>query len=394
MRSTQVRLREPHNSRVARTVGTASRCGIPLLLLLSGHLFSGDEGFSWAAEAARTTISIDQVVTGMRTLSNAFAPPHTFRLAYRQEVDSHRPDGSLSRSHWTEADYARKRGMIRVQVRQSAPSQPGEVISFTVFWKDGICAERRRDGLTLMGFLAGQAMGYFFYTDALFIDAYHELDWGNAQRRKEAGGRTPSEAMVVALPRMIEANRDKYRLLPVSEVVDGSPCHVLEWPGRDRVWVDPTHGFLMRKRQFFDAGTLLAEWSNSDLRKCENGIWLPTNLLETNRLGTGAPKEHQGKLRSTKRTTLQSIDFADLPDTFFDVEVPKEETIIVNDSVRKITYFKHPEGSDPVGNAIQDAGGVSPRGWRNYLIPVLLVHGIACGLLGIWWLSRCLKRGS
>lgn len=380
---------------VASRLCVAACCGLVIVSAIQRLAWPQEPNPPKPADALKATLSLDQVISGMHTLHDAFGPSKSFRLAYRQDVVSFDHRGQPQPTYWTEADYARKQDMIRSDIQQVVPARPDGVSDMKIYWKDGVCAERRGNGLGITGFLTGQAHNYFFYTDALFVDVYRQLEWGSPQRLKEHDGLTLSECMFFLLPRMIEDNREEYQLLPDLEEVDGSLCHVVHWPGRDKIWVDPEHSFLVRKRQFLDGGLVLSEWANGDLTQCENGIWLPKEQTETHYYGPGAPEDRQGTVNKSKRTTLQSVSFAELPDEFFDIEIPDDQRIVVNDSVRGMAYQKHPKGTDAAEQVLEDVGGLPP--WTRTRESETrtrwaLSNGIILGIVGIWWLSRGLRR--
>ena len=64
------------------------------------------------------------------------------------------------------------------------------------------------------------------------------------------------------------------------EEVDEKPCHVLEWPEKDILYVDTEQGFNVRRRTLLQAsGSMLGEFKASRFREYVCGIWLPERQI-------------------------------------------------------------------------------------------------------------------
>ena len=74
--------------------------------------------------------------------------------------------------------------------------------------------------------------------------------------------------------------RPHYGVSRLQEVMDGAWCHVVEYPGRDRIWLDPAAGFAMRQRMCFsgDPPRLKQIIRARDFHEVEAGVWLPFSL--------------------------------------------------------------------------------------------------------------------
>ncbi|HVC93382.1 MAG TPA: hypothetical protein VND64_06805 [Pirellulales bacterium] len=76
---------------------------------------------------------------------------------------------------------------------------------------------------------------------------------------------------------------DGIRVLPLQERIAGRPCHVVELPACDRLWIDGARGTLVR-REFLsggDAPRLIAQYELSEYRMEGKGAWLPHRLRRT-----------------------------------------------------------------------------------------------------------------
>lgn len=77
--------------------------------------------------------------------------------------------------------------------------------------------------------------------------------------------------------------RYSYRVLPSLELVEGRLCCVVERPGKDKVWLDPKWGFVVRKRWWLgrpEAGKSPAvyEYELTNFREFEPGLRLPRRV--------------------------------------------------------------------------------------------------------------------
>jgi hypothetical protein len=61
------------------------------------------------------------------------------------------------------------------------------------------------------------------------------------------------------------------------EEVDGRWCHILEYPGKDRLWLDVERGCILLKRETRSAvgGPLACRFQLGGYREVQPGIWLP-----------------------------------------------------------------------------------------------------------------------
>jgi hypothetical protein len=78
-----------------------------------------------------------------------------------------------------------------------------------------------------------------------------------------------------------------YSLLADTAEVDGHPCHVVESPGVDRLWLDPALGYAIRKREIYDGtGGVRHRTSVKAFQQCDvigkdnerASIWMPIRI--------------------------------------------------------------------------------------------------------------------
>lgn len=75
-----------------------------------------------------------------------------------------------------------------------------------------------------------------------------------------------------------DGHRSGFVVHPNLEQVGTAWCHVVEFPGRLKVWIDPEHGFCQRRKEVYNGGDEpIASYSFSDFREVASGVWLPWN---------------------------------------------------------------------------------------------------------------------
>jgi hypothetical protein len=87
---------------------------------------------------------------------------------------------------------------------------------------------------------------------------------------------------------------EKYRVQPEQELVGESWCHILEYPGRDKLWLDCDRGCAILVREMYgpNPGQLFQRIEASGHREVQPGIWVPArfrNMVP----GVRDPKDNQ-----------------------------------------------------------------------------------------------------
>jgi hypothetical protein len=83
--------------------------------------------------------------------------------------------------------------------------------------------------------------------------------------------------------------RESFVLRPTQEFERGHACHVLDAPGRQRLWVDAAKGVVLR-RECFAEGSKFPDmtYDYSDYQEAAPGLWLPHGLKRTQCLPASA----------------------------------------------------------------------------------------------------------
>lgn len=348
-------------------------------------------GVSSAGEQPKDVdTELDAVIEGLILRESFFHPSRSFRVAFEEEREEFDNNGRRLWFSALKVDHAKRGSMLYADIAQTLPSKDNEIVAMTIYWKDGVSTERRRDGLNITGHLIGQAVGYYSYTDNLFIDIYKELDWGTPARRADHNNLTPSDLQILSIPRMVVDNRIKYRVIG-NEEVEGAKCLILEWPNRDKLWLDINYSYVPRRRVVYNEGLVFCDVQMSDFKEFEEGLWLPERIERLDYFGQGAPIELRGEVKRKTHISLKSFSSALLPDSFFEVPIDPKESLVVNDAIRREVYLKHPEGRSPLSAALNDANrkGVSTQSRTSNL---LLINGIGISAVVFAVLLRRLLR--
>src|SRR5439155_388366 len=91
----------------------------------------------------------------------------------------------------------------------------------------------------------------------------------------------------------------KYVVNPLQELVQERWCHILEYPGHDRLWVDCDHGCAILAREVFDPDKqiVVQRIESRAFQEVQPGIWMP---FEFRNLVFDSAKSGQQKGKSVK----------------------------------------------------------------------------------------------
>ncbi|MDO5553723.1 MAG: hypothetical protein Q4G68_08170 [Planctomycetia bacterium] len=180
---------------------------------------------------------------------------------------------------------------------------------------------------------------------------------------------------------MAEAVADgRYVVKDEMDVVGDTPCVVMEWPERDKVWLDPERGFALLKRVVYDEKTgqilYVAHYENHS--ELKNRIFLPGQIsVDYYADSSIEPQKNWGKIAKTVMYNISVFDsdHEGMPEVF-----PPPGTRVV-DGVRKIEYTITEEYADPFAGPT----GQGIKRNRHLLIrAALVVAGSVLILLGAW----------
>lgn len=158
------------------------------------------------------------------------------------------------------------------------------------------------------------------------------------------------------LPTLLKRTRDRYKVLPKLEIVDGYPCHVLS-RGDDSLWVDDRHGFAVRRRIRFqrtkvaDPGCLSYVMYSKDIRKMDDGVWWPMQCTMVSYTTQEEPPTRRGKVHMILNVRVNELKINNVPDSLFEYQFPPG--LLVRDEVAGKTYYM-PQGIELLDKAIAE----------------------------------------
>lgn len=320
-----------------------------LVLLLALLTFSaGDRG----KPRVSNPVTVEQVAAGLTQFARRVLETDSF-LVESEIVSSEDFERSKYGKH---ADgfhmrVARRGGTWYTWLERSQLPLHNQYDRTWVF-RDGVAAALFGQNLIIGREPDGYMYFWWLYTTNLFLNIYQYLP-------ESARNHKAQEFKIPFLPESLERDAARYRITSQTEDIDGASCILVERAGVDRIWVDPSLGFVVRKRELFfgpdfPAQTLDRITYNRDFVEAKPGLWLPkTQVIDYFPNPKYEKQEIWGKL--TCRTTMISsrIEFDRLGDDFFAIEVPKGTN--VNDLVRGKLYVAEDEADEPFAGAIHFA---------------------------------------
>ena len=264
------------------------------------------------------TLGIDDIIRGIEANQKAWQSQTSWMVRYsnmRERVQP--PPGKMVEFPDVELVNARKGPALYIFVCQPHVDTPDQKRERRMLWKDKHYTEGSGPIAYKQDEPAPQIFSYYWYPFGLFRDLLSDTI------------PTPEEAfsdpeLSLVLPRCLQVNKGEYIVRKDLEEIDGGQCHVLERKGKDIIWIDAKRGFNVRRRTGIQpSGNILFEFKATGWVEKSKGIWLPRRQLSVAFNFDADPKEDRGKVRFVMTNTLLEARFNDLPDSFFEVPLPK-----------------------------------------------------------------------
>ncbi len=345
--------------------------------------------------------TLDQIVEGLERVEKLFFENSSLLLRYERtstkDVTPTAFSGGFLLCEWTLAFKGDKWFADR---RFTQPSRTKEL------WipaepKTQIIKDRTSLEWTKYGDLAvieqfdmgGNIYSGLFYTRNMSLDAPRHIVKSNGGDLAAIRKRCADDADLPFLPQFLQENKSKYRVLAAPEDIEGALCWVAEWPGMDKIWVDPQRGFAITRREFAwgPGKPLKYAHRNHDFREVKPGLWLPFRQGEDRYASVVAEKESLwGKVAATNEYTLLAAEFDNVPDSQFEVKLPPGTRVI--DMVRDFRYAVSGTGdTDPFTAEIEEARrerqGLEPTGSRKRWI-IAAANLVLLAVVGLGWFYR------
>ncbi len=354
------------------------------------------------SRAEQATLNVDDIVRGMQKLVDTWMGQKNWMVRYKHTRDVRDcPPGARAPYPPNEITNARKGGWFFLKEKHELLSNGpdrrpnGHVREAWYSWNGTISVERDMNHFDILPELSARSYQVFLYPGWLCLDLLTDMRVRSEYLKTVFNGESVSAGQWESLPRSVIAHRAEFCVRPQLETIDGAPCHVLERPGKDIIWIDSARGFTCRRRIYFQSpGSVLFQVDNSDYVEKAPDIWIPGRQVVLTYNLDDVPAPYRGKVEVVQMNILLESRFNDLPDSFFDVPVPERAT--VSDYIRGVTYEKQPEGIDPWASTISrgriDVATRSPRP-RNWL-ELSMFAGIGLGLILLLYQFRFLRAGS
>jgi hypothetical protein len=183
---------------------------------------------------------------------------------------------------------------------------------------------------------------------------------------------------------------DEYsEVRPAQEQFDGHWCHVLERPGRDRIWIDVERNGTVMAREWCSPqnGAVMQRFEMGDHREFLSGVWLPGWIRNIQYDYRSQRKSEQRRKLKDARLDIIETKVNGLDESFFDFRPPAGAVRIAKGSRPKQT---HPGGLDHLDDLVSWCRANAPReklppqqpsNGRFFGIPVFL------GIVGLWWVQ-------
>jgi hypothetical protein len=346
-----------------------------------------------AAKPAKFTVN--QIIAGMKSSVARCNDGSGWVLRYSQRLDSKNPLPDEYSGIYPDSEIinAQKGDWWYVHEKQEQPfkrDEPDAIVQSWSCWKNGISVERIANNVWILPEPSVHSRQTFSYTHDLFVNVPAPSKAAPPLRQIfGSGGDWQPEWRW--LPEALEERQHEFKVRPLLEEVDGAPCHVLEWPDHDIIWVDCSRGYVLCRRTYYQSpGSPLLEAENSGLREVNPGLWLPSKEVTTIYNRDTDPKTFAGKVKLVETNTLLDFRFENVPDSLFDV--PRIRQGKVTDYVRGITYVKYPPDVDPFEEALRRTPVERSNQSAAIRIPWLeMALLFAIGLNGVILLVRLIR---
>jgi hypothetical protein len=282
-----------------------------------------------APKPGPVTLSLDNIIEGLEKNQEIWRAQKNWMVRYtnsRERIDP--PPGTYASYGDNQVINARKGAWAFLSENQATgggADLPSGRQTWAL-WKEKQYTERNQLNVTIRD--GDPGAGNLFFNVWLYPMGLCRDSLSDTFSIPEEAYREP-EGLWTELPRCLKSYRAHYRVRHQTEDVDGFPCHVVEWAGKDVVWIDPRHGFNFRRRRGFQpSGNLLYEVKASYFKEKTPGIWLPERQISLTYNMDRDPKSYHGRVAYIMINALQEARFNDVPDGVFEVPLTKEVRIL------------------------------------------------------------------
>jgi hypothetical protein len=215
---------------------------------------------------------------------------------------------------------------------------------------------------------------------------------GASDQMDQIRAKYPDQAGLPYLAEFVGRNAGSYVRGPAAEMAGETETWVFDWPGMDKIWVDPKRDFAPVRRAYAWAPDkpLRVDVVGSDFREVRPGLWLPFKQVVSKYASYRDPKHLWGKVVTIHEYQVRECQFNTLEASDFEIKLTPGT--MVHDSIRKIEYtVLGDETDDPFSEAIVLARQklLAQRGTSR----VWIVGGSALAVVAIFFLSWRWRKG-
>jgi hypothetical protein len=127
--------------------------------------------------------------------------------------------------------------------------------------------------------------------------------------------------------------KERYKVRPRQESVNGRRCHVLEDPGRDLLWVDASIGGALIARETFnpEGGALMQRIDLLGHREVTPGVWLPSSIRNM-QYESAAPIEGRRRVLTDALFTILKAEVNKVDPSLFEFRPPPGSLLLKPDN--------------------------------------------------------------
>ena len=302
------------------------------------------------------TLTLGQLRDGLKVRHEALKNHRLWYVSYHIEVENREGDMQFA---WPYMDVINgRKGEHLFSYCNDPGFQGSPPLERWMSYDKGIGIERTRGAASITPGMNSWHILFNFYTDMLCIDTYEDVEIAEIVTATQYNIRNEPW-----LPAVIDKNPGKYVVLPRTERIDGRDCHVVEYPGFDKIWIDAERGCCVVQREFawYLGQPLRRRIQNLDHAQFQPpGIWMPRKQVVEQFCSLKDAKANWGKVSHRRVHEVRKIEMANVDDAL--LEVPMPDGMVITDQIRKIEYGKLPPSEDPIGRSVEQARSADATG--------------------------------
>lgn len=300
--------------------------GVLLVSLLMNQASAQEQAINRNGQAEMATVR--QISQQIQKNNEVFLHSDSFYVRYHISQSEQlaatkygHPDGGY------QFELGRKDGMLYTRVSEQGKDER------TIILRNSEIAERFGSKVVISRTGSGHLYAWWKYTDNMYINIYEALKDIGPTHVKSPQFNQPF------LPEILEQFHDSYNILGAMEKINGRECIVLNRPGVDKMWLAPSLGYALCRRELYWAGRgkdpLLQKVNeNLDFQLQPDGIWLPQKqTVEIYADPNIEDEAYWGKATNRLAYLVDEIAFNHLSDSFFSMQLLSGDNVsnLIND---------------------------------------------------------------